>query len=71
MQELSRYPKDTGFKSTQFITQYSTEVYGSLAKMPASPVNPLSSPRDTRIITLMLEMRKPRLRNLLAFHKII
>lgn len=71
MQELNRYPKCTGFKSMQFITQYSAEVYGPLAKMQASPVNPLNSPKDIGIIILTLEMRKPRLRNLMAFQKII
>lgn len=54
----------------QFITPYSTEVYGPLANMPASPLNPLTYPRDIGIITLKLEMRKPRLRHLLTFLKI-
>lgn len=52
----------------QSITQYSTEVYGPLANMPASPLHPLTYPRDIGIIKL--EMRNPRLRHLLTFPKI-
>lgn len=54
----------------QFITQYSIEVYGPLANTLASPLNPLTYPRDIGIITLKLEMRKPRFRHLLTFLKI-